>query len=50
MKPDAVLSPGLYDIKGTIGFLGYQTKYYARFIELYHCNAVREKSIVVRRV
>jgi hypothetical protein len=30
------LSPGLYDIRGKIGFLGYQSKSYAYFIELYN--------------
>ena len=32
------LTPGLYEIRGQIGFLGYQTKCYAKFIELYNTS------------
>ena len=35
MANTVTLLPGLYDIHGRIGFLGYQTKYYAHFVELY---------------
>lgn len=36
MKSDITLSSGLYDIRGKIGFLGYQTRCYAYFIELFN--------------
>ncbi len=30
------LSPGLYEAHGQVGFLGYQTNYFAHFVELYN--------------
>jgi hypothetical protein len=35
------LTPGLYEVRGQIGFLGYQTDKFAYFIELY--NPTNEK-------
>jgi hypothetical protein len=30
------LQPGLYEIHGQIGFLGYQTNFFAHFVELWN--------------
>jgi hypothetical protein len=30
------LQPGLYEVRGQLGFLGYQTNHFAYFVELYN--------------